>query len=401
MTEKKIDIIPSKSYAHRALICAALSPKKTNVICRLNSADVEATRKCVRALKAGEQKMECGESGSTFRFLVPVAGALGRDVYFYTEGRLTERPMSPLLDELEAHGMEFSETGKSPLRVSGQLRPGTFRLAGNVSSQFVSGLLFALPLLEGDSVIEIKGELQSAHYVDMTMAVLRDFGIDVEMTNGLGLTFKVPGNQTYQGGDRYVVEGDWSSAAFWLTAGAVGDEPITVGNLNLNSLQGDRRIAELLKQFGADVEYGKNSVTVSPRVMNGSMVDVSGIPDLAPEIAVLGVTASGTTKIANAARLRLKESDRLSAIAEVLSALGGDVIESRDSLLIGGIGRHHLRGGVVDSHNDHRIAMMAAICSIICENPVRIKGSGCVKKSYPGFFRDMKKLGLDKNVLAR
>lgn len=396
----RIDIIPSKSYAHRALICAALSPKKTRVICRLHSEDVEATRRCLEALSRGEEGMECGESGSTLRFLVPVVGALGRTAVFYTKGRLPKRPMSPLREELEAHGMTLSEEGESPLTVSGRLRPGLFRLPGNVSSQFVSGILLALPLLEEDSTIEILGELQSAHYVDMTVAVMRDFGIEVEVQSGPGISYHVSGRQQYHGGEKYVVEGDWSSAAFWLTAAAIGDRPLTVGNLNLNSLQGDRRIADLIKQFGAHVAAGDGCVTVSPGKMSGSVVDVSDIPDLAPAIALLGAAASGTTKIANAERLRLKESDRLSGIADVLSALGGDVIESRDSLLIGGQDGRPLEGGVIDPKNDHRIAMMAAVASLICRNPVRIKGSACVAKSYPGFFRDLKKLGLDKNVRA-
>ena len=398
---KYIDIIPSKSFGHRALIAASLAGKKTRVVCKVTSDDIAATKKCLAAMEEGKEEMEVGESGTTLRFLIPIMGALGKRAVFLTEGRLADRPLSPLREALVEHGMSISENGTSPIVVSGKLRPGLFRIRGDVSSQFISGLLMALPLLDEDSVVEVDGELQSSRYVDITLSVLRDFGIQIDVSSGISISYHVKGGQKYKGPDVYQVEGDWSSAAFWLTAGAIGSEAITVGNLNLNSLQGDRRIADILKQFGAKVTLGQNSVTVSPGHLSGSRIDVSGIPDLAPELAVLAVSAQGPSEIVNAGRLRLKESDRIRSITTVMKELGADIIEGRDSILVGGTGGRKIRGGEVDSFNDHRIAMMAAVASLITENPVRIRRSACVRKSYPGFFKDMKVLGLDGNVRAK
>ncbi len=394
-----IDIIPSKSFAHRALICAALADLHTDICCDLPSRDIEATRACVGAILDGGNIMECGESGSTLRFLLPVMGALGRKGIFMTEGRLSDRPLTPLVQELETHGCSLSPQGETPITIEGQLTPGIFTLPGNISSQYITGLLMALPLLDGDSTIDVMGNLESAPYVAITTEVLRQFGIlwITKMTRH-GMSFEVPGNQRYEGPDTFVVEGDWSAAAFWLAAGALGRKPITVRGLNMHSMQGDIKILDVLRQFCVDVVEGDGEVTVYPSHLQGCEVDVSAIPDLAPVIALLGTAATGRTEIVNAARLRLKESDRLHSIAESLNALGMSVQEKSDSLAIKGSIRKGFRGGRVSSFGDHRIVMMEAIASLICRDKVIIDGKEDVAKSYPGFFEVMHQAGLDHNV---
>ena len=415
-----IDIIPSKSYAHRALICAGLeqiqqgSPR-CRVVCDLPSKDIEATRRCVEALIAGDPVMACGESGSTLRFLLPVLGALGKEGIFQTEGRLGERPLSPLKEELEAHGCKVG-TG-STVTISGQLTPGTFTIPGNISSQFITGLLLALPLLDGDSRIQVTGTLESAAYVDITREVLAQFGIPVThkaSDTGCGMVFEVSGRQAFRGPETLVPEGDWSAAAFWIAAGILGKEPVEIRGLNLASRQGDREIVSIARQFGAQIQTrrtdvcgsgnstgcpeNEESLIITPSETKGITVDVSGIPDLAPVIALIGARSSGTTRITGAARLRIKESDRLSAIAAVLTGLGVSVLEEEAGLVIEGTCGKPFAGGELDGWNDHRIVMMEAIASIVSCEPVTICGKEAVSKSWPGFFRVLENAGLGGNV---
>jgi 3-phosphoshikimate 1-carboxyvinyltransferase len=395
----QIEAVSSKSIAHRALICAALADLHTDIRCDLPSRDIQATRACVTAILDGGNIMECGESGSTLRFLLPVMGALGRKGIFMTHGRLSDRPMLPLVQELENHGCILSPPGETPITIEGQLEPGIFTLPGNISSQYITGLLLALPLLNGNSTIEVMGKLESAPYVAITTEVLRQFGITwiAKMTRH-GMSFEIPGNQIYEGPDTFVVEGDWSAAAFWLAAGALGNKAVTVKGLNMNSMQGDIKILDVLRQFCVEVIEGDGEVTAHPSHLQGCVVDVSAIPDLAPVIALLGAAATGKTEIVNAARLRLKESDRLHSIAEGLNALGMSVREKGDSLIIKGSIRKGFRGGKVSSFGDHRIVMMEAIASVMCKDKVIIDGKEDVAKSYPGFFQVMRQAGLDQNV---
>jgi len=389
-----MQIIPSKSDAHRALICAALSEKPCRVICETTSKDIEATKKCLAALKQGEEAMYCGESGSTLRFLLPVMGAKGHKAAFYPEGRLPQRPLSPLYEELTAHGCRLSPQGSVPLTIEGQLQAGVYTLPGNVSSQYISGLLFALPMLEGDSELHIQGFMESAPYVDMTATTLTQFGIRIEKTE---YGYHIPGGQTYRAPDAYEVEGDWSNACFFLTAGALTEGGIQVTGLNPDSLQGDRAVLELLSRFGAQVHQTAEGITVTPgRTLKPIRIDVSQIPDMTPALAALALAVPGKTEITGAGRLRIKESDRLAAITETVTALGGNIEELADGLIIHG--GTPLCGGVADSHNDHRIAMMAAIISLLCEDKVIIYGADAVKKSYPTFFETMKEAGLDYNI---
>ena len=390
---KNIRIIPSKSDAHRALICAALSKSNCEVICETTSKDIEATKACLTALREGEEVMHCGESGSTLRFLLPVMAALGHKAAFYPEGRLPDRPLTPLYEELERHGCKLSPQGSVPFVLEGQLTPGEYHIPGNVSSQYISGLLFALPILAGDSKIRIDGTLESAGYVHMTQKVLRDFGIKIEEIDE---GFLIPGGQVYQGPATYQVEGDWSNACFWLVAGALREEGIQVNGLDMNSLQGDKKIVDLLMEMGADVSIDAEGITVKGGSLHGIEIDASQIPDMVPILAVAALAAEGTTEIKNAGRLRIKESDRLATVSQVLAGLGGEIEELPEGLIIKG--GKPLTGGTADSHNDHRIAMMAAIASLLCEDKVIINGADAVNKSYPTFFAVMKEVGMDGNI---
>lgn len=394
-----IDIIPSKSFAHRAYICHALSKIKGEIICPLDSDDIKATRDCIITLNEGGSLMECGESGSTLRFLMPIMAALGRKGIFITKGKLKDRPLSPLREELQSHGCRISPEGESPIVIEGSLQPGEFTIKGDVSSQFVSGLLMALPLLKSDSTINIPGKLESSSYVDITTEVLTSFGISwVKKMNNYGSIFTVPGNQEYKSPDKYEVEGDWSNAAFWLCAGAIGERPVTVRGLNIRSIQGDRQIVEIIKAFGGEVIESFDWVSARPSELKGIDIDVSDIPDLAPVIALLGSVATGTTRITGAGRLRFKESDRLSTITKVLRNMGVRIRKNQNGLTVRGSLGKRLKGGILNSVGDHRIVMMAAIASLVCDEKLTILGKEAVNKSYPGFFEELESKGLAWNI---
>ncbi len=394
-----IEIIPSKSYAHRALICAALSKNKSRVICDFPSKDIMATKSCVEVLRKGGTLLDCGESGSTLRFLLPVFGALGRKGIFMAEGKLPQRPLSPLYEELEKHGCRLSPKGENPIVIDGKLTTGDFKISGDISSQYISGLMMALPLLEGNSKIEIEGKVESAAYIEMTLDVLAKYDIVwIKKVTKSGVTYEIPYKQVFSGPEEFYVEGDWSAAAFWLCAGAIGREKITVSGLNLKSVQGDRQIVDILKGYGAEVLENENAVTVFPSKLQACDVDLSQIPDLGPAIALLAVAAEGKSRLKNGARLRLKESDRLRAITKTLKVLGGKVKEKKDGLIIKGLAGGMLRGGMVESFNDHRIVMMEAVASLISDSPVVINGRNAVNKSYPGFFEVMKNKKIDGNI---
>lgn len=396
---RQIEIIPSKSDAHRALICEALSRLTSGRTCLIQasetSLDIAATEKCLQALLRGEEKMYCGESGSTLRFLLPVMGALNHKASFFGEGRLPQRPLSPLYEELESHGCSLSPMGSVPLTIRGQLKPGYYKIPGNVSSQYISGLLFALPLLKGGSRIDITGKLESEGYVKMTLKTLKQFGIEI-LTDEKGFT--VPGGQAYRAPESYQVEGDWSNGCFWLAAGALTEGGIRVKGLSEDSLQADKEIIRILKKMGADVKIEEEGIAVSAHTLWGTEIDASQIPDMVPVLAVLACGAKGKTVINNAGRLRIKESDRLASVACELTKLGAEIEELPEGLVITGKGGKGLSGGSADSWNDHRIAMMAAVASLICREKVVLSGSRAVQKSYPNFFEDLKRLGLDGNI---
>ncbi len=372
---------PSKSQAHRAILAQLLAGGGT-VSNLAASQDIEATRRCAAALKTegdGLPLLDCGESGSTLRFLIPIALALRGGGIFTGRGRLMERPQKPYFDIFDEKEI-FYEQKDGVLTVRGELKPGEYRLPGNVSSQFVTGLLYALPLLDGDSEIMLTSPLESRGYVDMTLEVLRDFGVTVENQNYE--RFLVPGDQVFQARD-FTIEADWSQAAFWLAAGSLGNPVLTVG-LSDQSTQGDRVIDEHFASFA----WG---------TWRTVEIDVSDCPDLLPPLAVMAAFHDGATRLTNAARLRLKESDRLATVTKMLTALGGQVEEGPDWLAIPGT--RFLKGGTVDGANDHRIVMAAAIAATRCTGPVTILGAEAVNKSYPTFWEEYKRLGGEFDVL--
>ena len=366
----------SKSMAHRAVLAMALAGGTGTLSNLSDSQDIQATKRCVAALKAPRPEgelpfLDCGESGSTLRFLIPIALAVAGGGVFTGHGRLMERPQQPYFDIFDEKGIFYGQTD-GVLTVRGTLTPGVYRLPGNVSSQFVTGLLYALPLLPGDSTIEITTPLESGGYVDMTLDMLEKFGISVQNKNYA--VFHIPGNQVYQGRD-ITVEGDWSQAGFWYAANFL-DNQVAIQGLNADSTQGDRVVASLYWKLAKPGDTD---------------IDVSGCPDLLPPLAVMAAVRSGTTRFVNAARLRIKESDRLATTAALLNALGGHAEEGPDSLTVRGVPA--FSGGTVDGANDHRIVMAAAIAATRSSAPVTILGAEAVRKSYPSFGEDYKQLG--------
>lgn len=366
---------PSKSQAHRVLIAAALAGEGSIIRNLARSQDIEATQRCMDALRrTGEELplLDCGESGSTLRFLIPAALALRGGGCFTGRGRLMERPQKPYFDLFNEKGILYGRTGNL-LTVRGALRPGEYHLPGDVSSQFLTGLLYALPLLDGESRIVLTTELESRNYVDMTLEALAAFGVKAAWTDDR--TLRVPGRQTYQPA-RVTVEADWSQAGFWYAARGLGN-PVKVTGMNPDSAQGDKRVVPY-----CELLCGPGTVEL----------DVSQCPDLVPALAAHAVLRAGAvTRIVNAGRLRIKESDRLAAVREELCALGGKVSEGPDSLTITGV--EALSGGAADSHNDHRIAMMVAVAATRCTGAVTLTGAESVRKSYPDFWMDYARLG--------
>ena len=374
----------SKSMAHRAILAQLLAGGGT-ISNLVMSQDIEATQRCATALKTKGENLpllDCGESGSTLRFLIPIALTLRGGGRFTGRGRLMERPQQPYFDIFDKKGI-FYEQKDGVLTVRGELTPGEYRLPGNVSSQFVTGLLYALPLLDGDSQIVLISPLESRGYVDMTLDVLDRFGIRVEVSED---GYRVPGGQKYRPCD-LTVEADWSQAAFWYEARFLGSD-VEITGLCESSAQGDAVIDVLFEEMG---------LTLAP--VGGLELDVSGYPDLVPPLAAMAALRAGeTTYLVNAARLRMKESDRLASVTKTLNALGAQVEEGPDFLKI--TGRDGLAGGVtVDCCNDHRIAMMAAVAATRCAKPVTLLGADCVRKSYPNFWEEYRRLGGKFNVL--
>ncbi len=393
----------SKSYAHRCLICSALSDNATEIYLKEMSEDIAASCLCLQALGAeidhthkgltiqpiktvhAEPMLNCMESGSTLRFMLPLAGVLGCGAKFVGKGSLPNRPISELLEAMAKNGAVFSSRSL-PLGLSGKLRSGMFSLPGDVSSQYVSGLLMALPLLEGNSEIVLKTLLQSAAYVGITIQTLESFGVSVSQTPQ---GYSIPGGQRYHSPGNVYVEGDWSNSAAFLAAGALSGE-ITVKGLNLESIQGDKAIVELLTDFGAKVHRETDGVTIRRSELCAMDIDVSEIPDLVPILAVLGANARGKTTLYNGGRLRYKETDRLKTTALMINAMGGSAVWCSDRLEITGTG---FTGGIVSTFGDHRIAMAAAIGGLCSQGTVGILDADSVAKSYPNFFEEMKALG--------
>lgn len=405
-----VTVPPSKSVAHRAILCAALARGISRITHVADSEDMRATIGALEALGVqvqregdtilidssgkweDEAEFDCLESGSTLRFLIPILVALGISAKLTGQGRLPYRPLNTYLECLPSHGAILNTRGGLPLEIGGGLIPGEYELPGNISSQFITGLLLALPLLPGDSRIRLTTPLESAGYIDLTRSVLQDFGINIRTVEG---GWEVPGWQQYQPRD-YTVEGDWSQAAFFLAAGALGGE-ISIHGLRRDSAQGDRESEELFQRFGAQVEWQDEVLTVSGAPLSGISIDATQIPDLVPVLAVTAALAKGCTVITGAARLRLKESDRLEAMTKALANLGANITQQPDGLIIDGVPQ--LSPGTADGCNDHRVAMALAIAALQGGNPTVITDANSVAKSYPNFFDEYNRLGGKANVV--
>ncbi len=391
----------SKSAAHRALICSALAHSTEELLPPNEplSEDLRATQGALETLLRAEAngtsaEINCGESGSTLRFLIPVAAALGLRAHFTGSGRLPERPLGVYRSCLPEHGVACESAGGLPLSIEGKLKSDLYSLPGNVSSQFITGLLFALPLLAGDSRIELTSPLESAGYVEMTVRILREFGISVQSEQS---GWSVSGNQNYRPKPGFAVERDWSQAAFFLEAAALGGT-LELEGLNADSCQGDRAAEALFQTLGAKTEWENGILIAAPdrRLRNEHSeeirIDASQIPDLVPALAAAAALFAGhRTVIENASRLRLKESDRLAAMAEGLARLGAKIREMPDGLVIDGV--EYFTGGAVNGYNDHRIVMALAVAASKTQGDIEISDAESIRKSYPGFFEDYRKLG--------
>ena len=380
LLQGELTVIPSKSQAHRLLICAAFADAPTILHCPETNRDMDATAECLNALGARITKtqtgytvwpveqisetaeLNCHDSGSTLRFMLPVAGALGVDTTFIMEGRLPQRPLSPMWEEMERMGCSLTRPTADTIHCTGKLQPGHYSIDGSVSSQYITGLLLALSLLERPSELEITGRIESKPYIQMTKDAISLFGADPEH----------PGARRFHSPGNLAVEGDWSNGAFFLAANALGSR-LDIHGLNENSSQGDRAAAELL-----------------PMLREGKpVIDARDVPDLVPILSVVAACCYGA-EFTNIRRLRLKESDRVASVIAMITALGGKAEADENTLFVFGTG---LTGGTVDSVNDHRIAMSAAIAATVCKEPVTILGAECVKKSYPKFFEEYRRLG--------
>lgn len=402
----RIAAIPAKADAHRAFIAAALSGRTVRI--RLGDAelsqDIAATLSCLeqsgaRIVKLGggiwesspatipeHPKLDCRESGSTLRFLLPVAAALGMNAEFTGAGRLPERPLSDLMNAMTAHGAVFS-AAKLPFTLSGKLTGGKFELPGNISSQYITGILFALYAGKLCGEIVLTTHLESSRYADMTVSMLRRFGAKIRRT-GSGWSFDGAAADAVP--ESVTVEGDWSNAAAFLVAGAVGGK-VTVTGLDPDSEQPDRAVIDILRRFGAEVSVDGDEVSAAPGSPRPAVIDVSETPDLLPVLSVLAAHAPGKSRFINAARLRLKESDRLASTARLLKDIGAKAEEYDDALEIdGGL---PVRGGTVDVCNDHRLVMAAAVAASLGATPLTVPGADAVNKSQPGFFADFAILG--------
>lgn len=401
----RVNAPSSKSFSHRMLIAAALAGGVSEISNISRSEDIDATVDALTALGAkifregtvytvigiktpsASAVIDCRESGSTMRFIIPIAAALGCSCEFHGSGKLPERPITPYIREMGKHGAVITKTeGVMPFTMNGKLRGGEYVLEGDISSQFITGLLFALPLCSENSVIRLASKLESKPYADMTVDALSRFGISIEESedkDGLPL-YRIRGGQKYRSAD-VTVEGDYSQAAFYFAANALGSE-VKVDNLNENSVQGDKKILEIIRDMG----YNKLNAQTTGKLPAFS-ADVSDIPDLVPILTVLGCFTDGVSRIAGAKRLKIKESNRLEAIAAALGNIGGKVKVLDDSLEIEPVER--FRGGTIDGCNDHRIVMASAIASTMADGEITITDAEAVSKSYPDFWRDFVSLG--------
>lgn len=412
ITPAKIDsgnitIPPSKSLAHRAIICACLAPGRS-VISNIDySVDIRATIEGMRHLGASikEDKdtlfidgietfqydgdvVNCHESGSTLRFFLPLFSLTGKRATFSGSKRLIERPQNVYEMLFQEQGIDFVRTYPNII-IDGRLKPGELTLKGNVSSQFITGLLFALPLLEADSKIHIEPPFESRSYVDLTIQMLKRFQIIVEYEDVYTLAIK--GNQQYQPTD-VLVEGDYSQLVFWASLGVLNHSVETHG-LDLHSLQGDKKTIDIFQSMNAGIKVLDDGYQFCPGTLNGTVIDLNDCPDLGPMLFALATQANGKTTFQNAGRLRIKESDRIEAMETELKKLGCSISSTFGTVTI--TGPVKLQGNVtLHGHNDHRIVMALSILATIADEPITIDDAQAISKSYPGFFKDLASCGI-------
>ncbi len=404
----KGDIIipPSKSLSHRAIIAACLAEGKSIISNVLFSNDIKATINAMRAcgariiehadsleiygsrVKRANNLIDANESGSTIRFMIPIALVASEPITFTGQNHLVKRPLDTFLEIFDIQGIKYKkEENYLPLYVEGGLKSGEFNIRGDISSQFITGLLYALPMLDGDSVINITTNLESKGYIDLTLDMLAKFGI--EIVNDDYKKFIIKGNQSYKPYD-YTVEGDFSQSAFFLLANCFGAD-VNLLAMNMSSFQGDKKILEDVSSFGAKVEYNNGILKATASKLFGATIDFSQSPDLGPALTVLASVASGKSEFINASRLRIKECDRITCMRLELKKLGAKIEENPDGMVIYGVDK--LSGGVIDSHNDHRVAMSIAMISLIINEDLKILNAGCVSKSFPSFWNEFERLG--------
>ena len=407
----EVTVPPSKSDVHRAVLCAALAKGISRIEPVALSKDIKATIECVNSMGAKTRfenkalivdgremfsnkncSMHCGESGSTLRFVIPIAAAGGLSAKFTGEGRLPQRPIGIYTDILPKAGVQCVTSGGLPFEISGKLQSGDFYLPGNISSQFITGLLLSLPLLSGDSRIILTTELESEGYVDMTLEVMEKFGVKVQKTE---YGYFRNGGQEYKPLE-YKTQGDWSQAAFFICGGAINGD-VTVKGVSKNSYQRDKEICSIIKDFGGDIEWEDDFVKVKKSSLHGIKIDARQIPDIVPVLAVTAAYAKGETVIYNAERLRIKESDRLQAISQAVKACGGDIEETEDGLVIRG--GKPLTGGKALGCNDHRIVMSMATAAVGSTKEIFVTDPMSINKSYPDFFEDYNSLGGKADVI--
>lgn len=399
-------IPPSKSLSHRAIIAAALAKGKSVISNVLYSKDIKATIGAMRAcgaqiteykdhleiigsdVKRVENIIDANESGSTIRFMIPIALACDAPITFTGKNHLCKRPLDTFFEIFDNQGIEYSR-GEDylPLKVNGGLKPGEFNIRGDISSQFITGLLYALPMLNGDSVINITTNLESKGYVDLTLDMLNRFGVQIE--NIEYKSFKIKGNQSYKPAD-YTIEGDFSQSAFFLVADTLGAD-IMLHAMNKDSHQGDKKIIQDILDLGGKITFDDDKLKAYPVQTKGCVIDFAQSPDLGPALTVLAALSSGVTEFVNAARLRIKECDRITCMKDELTKLGANIEENPDGMVITGVDK--LIGGVVDSHNDHRVAMAIAMASLKATGDIKILNAACVSKSYPNFWEVFESIG--------
>ena len=379
----QIKAIPSKSHAHRIAICNFIAGNEPNGGSgQFKSEDIIATERCLNGVLQGDNTLDCGESGSTLRFLLPLMAARGGRYKFVGKGKLMSRPHDELFKVLIEHGVKVEKN--DGIEIDGKLTAGEYRLRGDISSQYVSGLLMALTLLEGKSEIVLTTALSSAPYVEITLDVLKGYGAKIEKTNS---GFIIDGNQKLSG--QKLAEGDWSNAAFFLVLGAIQGD-IKMFGLNEKSLQADKKILEILRLAGAKVDIDSEKVTVEKGELKAFTVDAEDCPDIVPIAAVLAANCKGETRIKNISRLKIKESDRIESTMTMLKAFSIDCeCDGRDLTVHGGTPI----GGKVDCYNDHRIAMSGAIMAVVASGTSEIINAQAVSKSYPSFYEDLKSIG--------